>query len=174
MWVLRSLALACLFGFNVSLAADRGELHQQIDKAVASLASSDSAERQRAVRFLLAAPPIFRENMHKALKEEARVIANSLPQQIDEDTTFESIFVTEDYTVLRYMVHRELGTLDEESKQELKEYLHRQSLMNSCRSSGSVSLSLLFGKSVYLDYRYATGAPLFTLSISWKDCENIP
>lgn len=114
--------------------------------------------------------------MHKSLKEEARVIANSLPQQIDEYTTLETIFVTEDYTILRYTVHLEPGTLDEESKQEINGYLHRQSLMNSCRSpgSGSVSLSLLFGKSVYLDYRYATGAPLYTFSISWEDCENMP
>jgi hypothetical protein len=174
LWVLRSLALTCIFGFNAPLAADRSELHQQIDKAIQSLASPDPAERQQAVELLLTAPPIFRENMHKALKEEAQVIANSLPQHLDEYTTFEAIFVTEDYTILRYMVHLEPGTLDEESKQELKDYLHRQSLMNSCRSPGSVSLSLLFGKSVYLDYRYSTGVPLFTFSISWEDCENMP
>jgi hypothetical protein len=172
--VLRNLALICLCGFSAPLAADRSELHQQIDDTIQSLASPDPAERQRAVSLLLAAPIIFRENMHKALKDEARVIANSLPQQLDEYTTFEAIIVTDDYTLLRYIVHLEPGRLVEESKNELKNYLHRQSLMNSCRSPGSVLLSLLFGKSVYLDYRYATGVPIFTLSISWEDCENMP
>lgn len=60
LWVLRSLALICLFGFNPPLAAaDRSENHQEIDKAIKSLVSPDLGERLRSARFLLAAPLFF-------------------------------------------------------------------------------------------------------------------
>jgi len=90
---------------NAADLGERSELHERIDQAILSLGSSDSGLRQQAADFLLAAPPVFRSNMEDAYMKEAAGVAKSLPQQIDEYTTFQSLFVSADATYVGYTVH---------------------------------------------------------------------
>jgi hypothetical protein len=122
------------------------------------------------MRFLLAAPPEFRENMEAQYRAEAETLAKSLPQQIDAYTTAQGVLLTTSEMQLSYTIHYNKGSLTEQESQDFKQYLTDQTLKQVCGTAGSTLLSLFYGKDLVRNYSYQSGEPFLSTRVTWDDC----
>jgi hypothetical protein len=167
-----SAASATVFlAFLLLMTASNAEnLHDQITAAIEGLASEDASTKDEAVRFLLAAPPEFRESTDAQQRAEAESLAKSLPQQIDAYTTAQAVLVTASEIQANYTIHYDKGSLSEKESRDFNHYLTQQTKKQVCGTPGSALLSLLYGKDLIRSYYYQTGEPFFTVRVTWDDC----
>lgn len=151
-------------------ASNAENLHDQITNAILGLASEDASTKNESMRFLLAAPPEFRENMDAQYRAEAKNLAESLPQQIDAYTTVQGVLVTASETQMNYTIHYNEGSLSEKEVQDFNHYLTAQAKKQVCGTPGSALLSLLYGKDLVRNYYYQTGEPILAVRVTWDDC----
>jgi hypothetical protein len=150
---------------------ERTALHEKVEQAIVSLGSPDSTSREEAATFLLTAPPVFRRNIEAIYKNEVDATAESLPKQIDEYTTLQSVFVTADATHISYRVHFDDHALSSDEQKDLSDSLRDQAVLQTCGDGGTVLLSMLFGKDVVRTYSYSDGQMFFQTRVSWGDCQ---
>lgn len=105
--------------------------------------------------------------------KEAAGVAKSLPQQIDEYTTFQTFFVSEDATYVGYTVHFNKNDLSVADSANISNTLSEQAVVQICREGGTVLLSMLFGKDFVRAYSYSSGEPFFKIRVSWEDCQEL-
>lgn len=134
------------------------------------LASEDASTKDESIRFLLAAPPEFRDSMDAQYRAEAKSLAESLPQQIDAYTTAQGVLVTKSEMQLNYAIHYDKGSFSEKEIQDFNHYLTAQTKKQVCETPGSALLSLLYGKDLVRNYYYQTGEPFLTVRVTWNDC----
>ncbi|WP_200376731.1 hypothetical protein [Thiocystis violacea] len=154
----------------ITTASNAENLHGQITNAILGLASENASTKNESIRFLLAAPPEFRENMDAQYRAEAKNLAESLPQKIDAYTTAQGVLVTASETQMTYTIHYNEGSFSEKEVQDFSHYLTAQANKQVCGTPGSTLLSLLYGKDLVRNYYYQTGEPFLAVRVTWDDC----
>lgn len=147
-----------------------GEVEDMIDAAMASIGSDDRQERADAAAFFLAALPEFGVTIVNRYRDQIASAVGSLPQQIDSNTTAESIGMTDEEITFVYRLHMDRNSLSAADARNIRDEVKRKMLAEFCTNPGT-ALHMLYGHKITRAYSYNDGSFFFHHQLEWDDCE---